>query len=69
MDEALQAMRHHQDSMENIQLFMMQISHLMRDLTAHVQSLGEMAQSLDVRMTQVEIALSKPGCMEKAGTL
>lgn len=52
--EALEALRRHTDSMENIQLYLMQISELMRQLSRHVQTLGEVTQDMNARISRLE---------------
>lgn len=58
MNKAIQAMHRNADSMENIQLYMMQISELMRQLNEHIRTVGVVVDSLNVRITHLETSMS-----------
>jgi prefoldin subunit 5 len=53
-DDALNAMHRYTDSIENIQLYMMQISELMRQLNQQMRTFGELVQALDARVERLE---------------
>lgn len=54
MNETAEAMHRHADSMENLNLYLKQISVLMMDLAAQMKSLGRATEQLNQRVVELE---------------
>lgn len=54
MNEAAEAMRRHADSMDNLNLYLKQISVMMVELAAQIKSLGLITEALTQRVVDLE---------------
>ena len=53
-NDALDALRRHTDSLENIQLYLMQMSEVMHKLTDQIQKISRNNQELNIRVSRLE---------------
>ncbi|EYR79524.1 MULTISPECIES: hypothetical protein [unclassified Shinella] len=54
MSVFLNAMKQHADSMDNLRLYLMQISQLMEKMAVQTQNLGAVVGSMSERITKLE---------------
>ena len=54
MSVFLSAMKQHADSMDNLRLYLMQISQLMGQIAIQTQNLGAVVSSMDERIAKLE---------------
>ena len=54
MSVFLSAMKQHADSMDNLRLYLMQISQLMEKMAVQTQNLGAVVGSMSERITKLE---------------